>query len=164
MFLFLFNIKLFSQISFFSFFLLLFKYSYLHFHPNMSPLLYPSLPPTLKLTPFGFVHVSIIHVPWWPFPYYPLLSLSPLLSGYWQFVLYFNVSGCILIAFLFHWLGSTYRWGHMVIHSPPGLFNLEKCFPVPSIQSQMKGAPSFFLLQSIPLCKCTTGFWSTHFN
>ena len=24
------------------------------------------------------------------------------------------------------------------------------------------GAPSFFLLRSIPLCKCTTVFWSTH--
>ena len=39
----------------------------------------------------------------------PLLSLSLLLSGNCQFVLYFNASGCILLA-LICWLGSTYRW------------------------------------------------------
>ena len=81
-------------------------------HPPFSP---PSPPPTLELNPFCFVHVSFIHVSWWPFPYYSLLSLSPLLSGYYRFVLYFNVSGCILLACLFCWLGSTYRWDHMVL-------------------------------------------------
>ena len=35
-------------------------------------------------------------------------------SGYCQIVLYFNVSGYILLACLFCWLGSTYRWDHMV--------------------------------------------------
>ena len=45
-------------------FLFLFKYSCLHFHPNMALCLpYPSLPPILENTPFGFVHVSSIHVP-----------------------------------------------------------------------------------------------------
>ena len=34
--------------------------------------------------------------------------------------------------------------------------------PVPSMLSWRVGAPSFFLLQSIPLCKCTTVFWPTH--
>ena len=28
--------------------------------------------------------------------------------------------------------------------------------------SRRVGAPSFFLLPTIPLCKCTTVFWSTH--
>ena len=40
----------------------------------------------------------------------PLLSLSSLFSGNCQFVLYFSVSGCILLACLFCWLGSMYRW------------------------------------------------------
>ena len=44
------------------------------FSPHHSP--YPSHPhfPPLILTPFGFVHVSFIHVPWWPFPLFPPLS------------------------------------------------------------------------------------------
>ena len=47
-------------------------------------------------------------------PISPPLSLSLLPSGYHQFVLYFSVSGYILLASLFCWLGSTYRWDHMV--------------------------------------------------
>ena len=35
----------------------------------------PLWPPTLEPTPFGFIHMSFIHVPWWPFLYYLLLSL-----------------------------------------------------------------------------------------
>ena len=35
-----------------------------------------SLPPTLKPTPFGFVHGSFMHVPWWPFPYFPPFTPS----------------------------------------------------------------------------------------
>ena len=69
------------------FFLLLFKCSCLHFHPFLH---HPSLPPTLKPTPFGFVHGSFIHAPWWPLPYFPLLCLSLLLSGYCQFVFLFQ--------------------------------------------------------------------------
>ena len=84
------------------------------FSPNHSPPPHWSLPPTLDPTPFSFVHVSFIHVPWRPFPYFPPLSLSPLPSGYCQFVLYFKVSGCILLACLFCWLGSTYGWDQMV--------------------------------------------------
>ena len=43
-----------------------------------------------------------------------------------------------------------------------GLFYLALCSPVPSMLLQMVGAASFFLLHRIPLCKCTTVFWSTH--
>ena len=39
--------------------------------------------------------------------------------------------------------------------SPPGLFHLAQCSPVPSMMSQRAGAPSFSLLCRIPLCKCT---------
>ena len=61
---------------------------------------HPCLPP-LILHPFGFIHVSFIHVPWWPFPFFPIIP-----SGYCQFVLYFSVSGYILFAWLFCWLGE----------------------------------------------------------
>ena len=97
------SLKLFCCFVFFYFFtfLLLFKYSCLHFLecPHHSPHFLP-----LILTPFGFVHVSFTHAPWWPFP-----LPSHLLSGYCQFVLNLNFSGSILFACLFCWLGSTYR-------------------------------------------------------
>ena len=67
----------------------------LHHYPTPQP----SLPPTSILPPFGFVHVSFIHVPCWPFPYFPPLSLFP--SDYCQCVLNFSVSGYILLACLF---------------------------------------------------------------
>ena len=69
------------------------------FTPPCSPP-HPSLPRTLKLIPFGVVPVSFVHVPQWSNPYFPTLSLSPLLSGYRQFVLNFNVSGYNLLACL----------------------------------------------------------------
>ena len=91
---------------------MLFKCSCPHFPTTTYfPLPHASrLPPSI-LPSSGFVHGSFIHVPWWPFPFFPPLSPSPLPSGYCHFVLYFNVSGCILLAC---WLGSTYRWDHMV--------------------------------------------------
>ena len=49
-------------------------------------------------SPFCFVHETFIHVPWRTFPFFLLLCFSPLSSGYCQFVLYFNVSGYILLA------------------------------------------------------------------
>ena len=56
-----------------------------------------------------------------PLPFSPIIP-SHLPSGYfvlYSFVsghifLYFNVCGYILLACLFCWLGSTYRWDHMV--------------------------------------------------
>ena len=45
----------------------------------------------------------------------PLLSpIIPLLPVTHSFFLYFIVSGSILLISLFCWLGSTYRWDHMV--------------------------------------------------
>ena len=44
-----------------------------------------------------------------------LLSPSPLPSGCCQFVLYFHVSGSVLLICLFGWLGSSYRWDHVVL-------------------------------------------------
>ena len=50
------------------------------FSPHHSPLFHPSLLPTLEPSPLGFVHVSFIHVPWCTSPYFPPLSLSPLVT------------------------------------------------------------------------------------
>ena len=44
----------------------------------------------------------------------PPIVPSHLSSGYCQIILYFNVSDYILLACLSCWLGSTYRWDHMV--------------------------------------------------
>ena len=41
---------------------------------------------------------------------------------------------------------------------PPDLFHLAQCSPGPPKLLQRVGAPSFFLLHSIPSCKCTTVF------
>ena len=60
----------------------------------------PHLPPSI-LPPFGFVHGSSIHVPWWPFPFFPPLFSSPIPCVYCQFVLNFNVFGYSLLACLF---------------------------------------------------------------
>ena len=63
--------------SFFSLFLLLFKYSCLHFPATtFSCPTHPHLPPS-TLLPFGFVHGSFIHVPWQPFPFFHPLSPTP---------------------------------------------------------------------------------------
>ena len=41
-----------------------------HYFPGLT---HPQLPPPPSiLAPFGFVHVSRIHVPWWPPPFLPL--------------------------------------------------------------------------------------------
>ena len=48
------------------------------FSPHHAPRPHPSLPPTLETIPFGFVHVSFIHCPWWLFtiPLIPVLYAS----------------------------------------------------------------------------------------
>ena len=65
-------------------------------HHNPPPR--PSLPPNLKPTPLWLCPCVLYTCSLMTLP---LLSLSPLLSGYCQFVLYFNVFGCILLACLF---------------------------------------------------------------
>ena len=52
-------------------FLLLFKYSCLHFPATT----FPYLPPSI-LTPFGFGHGSFIHVPYWLFCFFPLMVIA----------------------------------------------------------------------------------------
>ena len=101
--------------NFFLFFfvLLLFNYSCPHFSPIT--LSCPThLPHPILPAPLVCIHGSFIHVPWLdPSPSFPLFPyLLP--CGYCQFVLYFHVSGYILLSCLFCWLGSTYKWDHMV--------------------------------------------------
>ena len=107
------------------YFLLLFKYSCLNFFPTRHPTHNPSLPPTLEPTPFGIVRVSFIHVPIWPFPYFPPLSLFPLplwlLSVCFLFQclwLYFACLFVLLIRFHLH----VRSYGICIL--PPDLFHL----------------------------------------
>ena len=58
-------------------------------------------------------------------------------------------------------LDSTYEWNHMALVSD-WLISLSIMLSSSIQLSQRVGAPSFFLLYNIPLCKCTIVFWSTH--
>ena len=85
-----------------------------HALPPPHPLHHPSPPPTLQPTPFGFVHVSFIHIPWWPFSLYPPLSLSPLLSGYCKFCSLFQFLWLYFACLFVSLIRFNYRWDHMV--------------------------------------------------
>ena len=122
------------------------------FPPPLSPALLTPTSHPQSFPPFGFVHGSFIHVPWRSFPFFSPLFPSPLPSAYCQFVLYFHVSGSILLACLFCWLGSTYRWDYMVF-----IFHQLAYFTYHNaLQFHPLGAPSFSLLCSTPLYKWTT--------
>ena len=92
-----FNIKFYLATALFVF-LLLFKYNCLHFHPTTS--LAPPIPAShprnysLWFCPCVLYICSLMALPLLS----PIIPLS-LLSGYCQFVLYFNVSGYILLAY-----------------------------------------------------------------
>ena len=75
-----------------------------------------------------------------------LLSVCSLFQCLW---LYFACLFVLLIRF--HLQVRSYS----VCLSLPGLFHLAQCSPLPFILLQRIGAP-FFLLHSIPLCKCTS--------
>ena len=85
------------------------------FLPPPLPPPHPSLPTTLNpnplwLCPCVLYTCSLMTLP----PFSPLSPPIYLRSVYCQFVLYFNVSGYVLLTYLFCWLSSTYRWDHMV--------------------------------------------------
>ena len=101
-------------------------------------------PPTLNLTSHCSVHGSCIHVPWRPFPFFAQLSPSPLASGHFQFVLYFHVSGSILLACLFfHYIPliSDIIW---YLSFTAWLISLSIILSS-SIHAVVKGRNSFFL-------------------
>ena len=130
-------VSYFYLVAFYLFILLLFNYSCLHFS-HFSPLPYPlnlphSIPPLPLLslkknfivtqlqlyafsphpsTPVVLVHGSFTHVPWWPFPFFVLLSPSPLPSGYYLFFIYMSlVIFCSLVCFVVY---VPLMWDHMV--------------------------------------------------
>ena len=83
-----------------------------HTHQSYPP--QPSPFPTLDSTHL-WICPCVLHTRSWK-PFLLLLPIIPfhLLCGYCQFVLNFTVTGYILLACLFCWLGSTYRWDYMV--------------------------------------------------
>ena len=85
-----------------------------------------------------------------PLPTLWLLSACSLFQCLW---FYFACLFVLLIRF------HLYVRSYGVCLSPPGLFHLAQCSPDPPMLSWRVGAPSFFLLCSIPLCKCTTMFF-----
>ena len=125
----------------------------LHFCPIT--LACPTHTPTLNSSPHCLC-------PWvlytcsltWPFSF-PLLYPSPhLSSGHCPFVLYLHVSGSILLT-LFSWLSSTVGEIIWYLSFTDGLVSFNIMLSS-SIHVVMKGRSSFFLLHSIPLCKCTS--------
>ena len=86
----------------------------------ITPLLLSSALPTptshIQSYPHPVVAVrgSFKRVLWRACPFIPRYP-CPLPSGHCEFVLYFHVSGSVLLACFFCWLGSTYRWDHTFI-------------------------------------------------
>ena len=81
---------------------------------------------------------------------------SPLVTVSFFFISVSLVLCCLFFVWLIRFHIQVRSYG--VSFSPPGLFHLAQCFPVPLTLTLRAGAPSFFLLHSIPLCKCTTFF------
>ena len=139
-------------VSFFKFFVLLFTCSCLHFPATTSPCPPPTLNPSpLWLCPWVLYTCSLM-----TFSLLSLIIPSTLPSGHCLFVLYFNVSGYILLPWLFCWLGSTYRWDHMVFAFTTQLISLSIMLSS-SIHAVSKG---IFWLSWCFLLKCTNlNFW-----
>ena len=115
------------------------------FFSHYSPLPFPP-PPSIFIPPHPcivFVPGSFIHVPWWSFPFFPLLSSSPLPLVTVSLFFYFHVSGSVLLMCVLCWLGSTY--GEIIWYfSLIWLISLS-IMPCSSIHAVMKGKSSFFL-------------------
>ena len=116
-------------------FLKLFKYSCLHFPPTTLPhASHPHLP-LLIPPPLGFVHVSFIVFPENPSPISPSplwsLSVCSLFPCLW---FYFACLFVLLIRF------HLKVRSHGICLSPPGLFHLAQCSPVPSTLLRRVGA------------------------
>ena len=85
------------------------------FSPVLSPVPFPpTVNPTHCLCPWVLYLCSLA----FSFPCFPLLSTSSFPSDHCQLVLYFHFSGFIFLICLFCWLGSTYRWDHMLFMFP----------------------------------------------
>ena len=141
----------------FCIFLLLFKYSRLHCPATTFPL--PTIPtshpqsfPTLALS-MGPLNMFLDHASpsylCYCTPHSPLVTVS---------LFFILMTVYIFLACLFCWLGFIYRWDHIVIVFTTWLISLSIMLSS-SIHAVAKGrAPSFFMLYSIPLCKCNNFF------
>ena len=113
------------------------------FLPLLTPTLHP--PPTFNPSPpsialsMGPLYMFLDD----PSPSFPVIP-SPTHSGYCQFVLYFHVSGSILLACVFWWLVSTYRSDNIVSVFHIWLISFNMMLST-SIHAVMKGRSSFFL-------------------
>ena len=87
----------------------LFPFSCHHF-----PRHHPHPLPTLNLSPLWLCPWVLYTCSLMTLSFFPAVIPFHFSSGDCQFVLYVNVSGSILLAYLFCWLGSTYRWDRMV--------------------------------------------------
>ena len=92
----------------------------------------------------------------------PLFLTPPHPSPSYQSVPCFHVSGSIFLSSLFCSLDSSYHWGHRVFVFYRLAYFTLALIVSSSIHAVTQGRISFFLLCSIPLCRCTTVFWFTH--
>ena len=143
----------------------MFENSCLHFPTTTFPhCTHPHIPPSI-LPPFGFVRGCFIPVLWPPFPFFyphhfpppsPLVTVSLFLISmslilFWLLVCFIDqipLTGEII------WCLSFTTW----------LISLSIMLPRLFMLSRRVGAPYFFLLRSIPLCKCTTVFFDPLIN
>ena len=97
---------------FFFFRVFIFFYCCSPFSPHHSPAPCPPPPPTLNPTPLLALSVGPLYVylddPSPSFPYNPSPPFPP------SVFFFISTSSYILLACLFCWLGSTYRWDHTI--------------------------------------------------
>ena len=145
-------------------FLLLFSYSCHTFFYCCSLLLHPHSLPTVNppshcLWPWVLYSCSLTC----SFLYFPLLfSLS---SPLWSLsvcslfpCLWFNFARFCVLLIRFHFIGEIIWY----LSFTAWLISFRIMLSIPSMLLWKVGVPLPFLLYSIPLCKCTTGFWSTY--
>ena len=96
----------------------------------------------------------------WPFPFFTPLSSSLLPSGHCQFILYFNDSSSILLVCFVDYVPLL---GEIIWYLSFTTWVISLSIMLSSsIHAVAKCRSSFFLLHSIPLCKCTIVFWYPH--
>ena len=99
--------------STFMFFLLLCNYSCPHCPQLLSPALPSPIPTSILPTPLSLSLGPLYMFLDLTLPFFSPLSCSSLPSGYCHFVLYFHVSGSILLTCFFCELDSN-RWDHRI--------------------------------------------------
>ena len=140
-------------------FLLLFNYSCLRFPPINLPLPYTTPNSHIQSSP------SPCLCPWVVYKFLDLIIplLSPVIlfpPPLWLLsILYVHVFVSVLLTCLFCWLGSTYRWDHMIFVFTTWLIS-HSIILSSSIHAVAKGRSSF--LSAFHCVKCTTVFWSIH--